>query len=112
MYYIMVLFFFYDKLSNTELLKKINESFEITDGYILIDSYDSYNNILEISDDSLNNKTVLEGKIVNFNMKMEDIVSKINEIPECKFKNKTKYTMETILANRKYGLRCICYIIY
>lgn len=112
MYYIMVLFFFYDKLSNTELIKKISESFEITDGYILIDSYDSFNNILEISNDSLNNKTLLHGKIVNFNMKMEDIVSKINEIQECKFKNKTKYTMETILANRKYGGTCYAYIIY
>jgi hypothetical protein len=100
MYYIMVLFFFYDKLSNPELIKKISESFEITDGYILINTYDSSKNILEISDDSINNKTLLHGKIVNFNMKMEDIVSKINEIQECKFKNKTKYTMETILANK------------
>jgi len=108
----MVLFFFYDKLTDIELIKKISESFEINDGYILINSYDSFNNILEISDDSLNNKTVLEGKIVNFNMTIEDVVSKINEIPECKFKNKTKYTMEPILANKKFGLRCICYIIY
>jgi hypothetical protein len=108
----MVLFFFYDKLSNTELIKKISESFEITDGYIVINTYDSSNNILEISNDSINNKTLLHGKIVNFNMKMEDVLSKINEIQECKFKNKTKYTMEKILANKKYGLRCICYIIY
>ena len=108
----MVLFFFYDKLSNTELIKKISESFEITDGYIQINTYDSCNNILEISEDSINNKTLLHGKIVHFNMKMEDIVSKINEIQECKFKNKTKYTMEPILVNKKCGLRCICYIIY
>ena len=81
----MVLFFFYDKLTNIELIKKINERFEISDGYVLINRYDNINNILEISDNSINNMNILHGKIVSFNMNIEDIIIKINEIEECKF---------------------------
>ena len=108
----MVLFFFYDKLTNIELIKKINERFEISDGYVLINRYDNINNILEISDNSINNMNILHGKIVSFNMNIEDIIIKINEIEECKFKNKLKYTMNTIWANKKSGSTCKTHIIY
>jgi hypothetical protein len=108
----MVLFFFYDKLTNIELIKKINEFFEINDGFVFINNYNSLNNILEISDKSINNNILLHGKIINFNMKIEDIMIKINEIEECRFKNKIKYTMDTIWANKKYGGVCKTYIIY
>ena len=87
----MVLFFFYDKLTNIELIRKINEIFEMNDGYIFINKYDNVNNILEISDKSINNNILLHGKIVNFNMNLEDIIIKINEMEECRFKNKLKY---------------------
>lgn len=108
----MGIFFFYDKLTNIELINRINQYFEINDGYILINKYDSVNNILEISDKAINNNVLLHGKIINFNMKIEDIIKKINEIEECRFKNKTTYTMETILANKKNGESCKTYIIY
>jgi hypothetical protein len=107
----MVLFFFYDKLTNIESIKKINESFEMNDGYVLINNNDTLNNTLKIRDKSTDNN-ILHGKIVNFNMKIEDIVIKINEIEECKFKNKTTYTMDTIWANKKSGGVCKTYIIY
>jgi hypothetical protein len=73
----MVRFFFYNKLTNIELIKKINENFEIYDGYIIIQNYDIVNNLLEISDKSLNNNKLLYGKIVNFNMKLDDIIKKL-----------------------------------
>jgi hypothetical protein len=107
----MVTFFFYNKLTNVELLKKINIHFKINDGYVLIQNYDSQNNILEISDKSINNTTVLHGKIVIFDMTLEDVIKKINEIDECKFK-KTKYTLETIWPNDVFGLVTNAYIIY
>jgi len=107
----MVSFFFYNKLINEEFLKKINIHFKINDGYVLIQNYDSQNNILEISDVSINNNTVLHGKIVIFDMTLDDVITKINEIEECKFKN-TKYTLETIWPNDVFGSVTNAYIIY
>ena len=96
----MVRFFFYNKLTNIELINKINNNFEIYDGYIIIQNYDSENNLLKISDKSLNNNNILYGKIVDFNMKFDDIIKKINEIDECKLENKIKYTVEEIWTNK------------
>jgi hypothetical protein len=107
----MVLFFFYKNLTDKELLKKISPNFDITDGYIIIESYDMENDILIINDKSKNNNTILYGKIVDFsNMKLQIILEKLSEIEECKFK-KQKYTLDTIWANKKFGGVCNAYII-
>ena len=108
----MVRFFFYNKLTNEELIKKINTNFEVYDGYIIIKNYDIENNLLEISDKTANNNKILYGKIVNFNMSLNDIIIKINEIEECKIKNKIKYILETIWANKIFGGMYKSYIIY
>ena len=108
----MVLLFFYDKLTNIDLIKKINEYFEIVDGYILINNYDKINKILEISNKSLENNVVLRGIIVNFDMKIEDVLLKINDIPECRYNNRIKYTMEIILTTNSNGGVCKTYVIY
>ena len=109
----MVLFFFYKNLINTELIKKINSNFVISDGYILIQKYNNEKNILEISDNNKNNNDILHGKIVNFNMKIEDVIQKMNKIDECKFKNKnTRYILNNIWANKNSGGLCNVYIIY
>lgn len=100
----MVLFFFYENLTNIELIKKINHHFEIIDGHIYIQNYDKEMNVLTINDDITLNDTILHGKIVNFNMKLENILSKIYEMDECKFKNKNdRYTLNTISANGQNG---------
>jgi formyltetrahydrofolate synthetase len=97
---------------NLELIKKINQTFEIYDGYIIIQNYDIENNILEISDKSVNNNKILYGKIVNFNMKLDDIIKKINDIEECKLENKVKYSLEEIWTNKNVGGTYKAYIIY
>jgi hypothetical protein len=108
----MTSFFFYNKLINEELINKINPSFQIYDGYILVTHYDKENNVLEINNNTSNN-TVLHGKIVNFNMKLEDIMNKLNQLEDIKFKNKTdKYTLDTIWASKIKGGICKTYIIY
>jgi len=107
----MVRFFFYNKFKNIELIKKISNNFDISDGYIIVKSYDDEKSILEIGDKSLNNKS-LYGKIVNFNMKLDDVITKINEIEECKIENKTKYIVETIWTNNTLGGTYEAYIIY
>ena len=108
----MTKFFFYNKLTNIDVIKKISNNFDINDGYIIIKNYDIENNLLEISDESKNNNQILYGKIVNFYMKLEDILKKINELEECKLENRTKYTLEKIFANKSGGGIHSTYIIY
>jgi hypothetical protein len=110
----MVTFFFYNKLTNIELLKKINIHFKINDGYVLIQNYDSEKKILEISDKSINNNTVLHGKIVIFDTTLDDVIkqiNQINEIEKCNFEH-TKCTLETIWPNDVFGIVSTAYIIY
>ena len=108
----MVRFFFYNKLTNVELIEKISNKFEIYDGYIIIQNYDIENDNLEISNTSLNNNKLLYGKIVDFNMNLDNIIKKINEIEDCKFKNKIKYLLEEIWTNKTFGGTYKAYIIY
>ena len=108
----MVKFFFYNKLIDLELIKKININFEICDGYIIIQNYDIENNLLEISDKFSKNNKLLYGKIVNFNMKLDDIIKKINEIDECKLEKKIKYSLEEVWTNKTFGGSYKAYIIY
>jgi len=107
----MVSFFFYKNFVNTNLIKQISTNFEIDDGYIIVKKYDSENNILEIDDNE--NNIILYGKIVNFNIKLEEIIKKINDLHEfIKDKNKNKYTLNTVWVNKKSGGLCKSYIIY
>jgi len=108
----MVRFFFYNKLTNVELIEKISNKFEIYDGYIIIQNYDIENDNLEISKKSLNNNKLLYGKIVDFNMNLDNIIKKINEIEDCNFKNKIKYLLEEIWTNKTFGGTYKAYIIY
>ena len=98
----MVFFFFYDKMANVELIEKINTKFGVSDGYILIQSYD--NDILKMGND-----VILYGKIVNFNLNLEDVVQKINETMGYE---KSKTTLDTIYVTKKLGGVCKAYIIY
>jgi hypothetical protein len=98
-------------MSNPDMVKKISPTFDITDGYIIIESYDRENNILIINDKSKNNNTILYGKIVDFsNMRLEVILEKLAEIEECKLE-KEKYRLDSIWANKKFGGVCKTYII-
>lgn len=84
------------------MITQISRNFEIDDGYIIVKKYDSENNILEIDDNE--NNIILYGKIVNFNIKLEEIIKKINDLHEfIKDKNKNKYTVNTVWVNKKSG---------
>ena len=74
-------------------------------------NYDCENDLLEISNNSIDNNKLLYGKIVNFYMKFDDIIKKINEIEECKMNNKIKYTVKTMWVNKKFGGTYKAYII-
>ena len=109
----MVYIFFYKHLTDPDLIRKINDKFEIFDGHILVKSYDEENDILEISKLSNENNVILNGKIVKFDMDLQDVIDKINAIPEVRFENRnTKYSLDIIWANRLTGDLYHSYIIY
>ena len=73
---------------NVELIKKINETFEIEDGQTMVDKYDVENNVLTINSNPIYNNVILYGKIVNFDMSLGDVIQKINNIKDIKCSNK------------------------
>jgi hypothetical protein len=104
----MVNFFFYKKLTNTDVINNINTDFEIDDASILVQKYDTENNILEISNNIENNTFLLPGKIVTFNMKFEDVIKKINVMKEIVNEtNQELFNVKKIIVNNKET-----YIIY
>ena len=106
----MTVFFFYKNLMNVELIKKISTDFTLNDGYIIIESYDSEKNILQINSKIEKNNMLLHGKIVTFNIKLEHVLEKMNGIEECKFKS--KYALDTVFASRISGGVYKAHIIY
>jgi len=106
----MSTFFFYNNLINTELIKKINNQYTIEDGYIIVESYND--SCLKIGEKNVNKNTLLKGKIVQFNITLQDVLEKINDIPECKNEKKDKYTVEKVWATRHNGGHSETYIIY
>jgi len=109
----MVILFFYNILTDIELLKRIDNKFEIKYGFCYIHKYEPENNILEISDDSKNNNILLPGKIVKFNMKLHEVLNKINFIKECRIINKKiKYMVSEINVFSQKNEICSAYIIF
>ena len=84
----MSTFFFYNNLMNTELIKKINNHYTIQDGYVIVESHNKELSRLKIGEKNENKNTLLKGKIVHFNIILQDVLEKINEISECKNQEK------------------------
>jgi hypothetical protein len=111
----MVYIFLYNQLTKIELINKINTKYDIYDGIIAVKNY-NYNKekyILEISDNKEENKIILPGKIVYFDMNISDIIKKINNIEEVNFKNKGYSSILTLInAFKLNNDLCQTYIIY
>lgn len=99
----MISFFFYDKLTNPDLISKINPVYEISDGFINVKTHNANENSIEIDDDPANNTIQLSGKIVTFDMRISAIIQKIHELKEIHFENRTKYTLKSVLATNNLG---------
>lgn len=96
----MVSFFFYENLTNPDIIKKISDSYCAENAYIIIESYDKTTMTLKLGNEK--KLVMLHGKLVSFNMKFEDVIKKINSIEECKFE-KNSYTLDTIYASKMTG---------
>ena len=80
--------FVYNKLLNSDLLDRIDNDYIDYPGYVMIENIDTDNNI-SINDEEKLNQTMLKGKIVIFNMSLNEILEKINQIKDCFSKKKT-----------------------
>lgn len=108
----MISFFFYNKLTNPEIISKINPVYEISDGFINVKESNIDANYIEISDDASENTIKLNGKIVSFDMKIGFVVKKIHETEAIQSVNKTKYTIKLIAVTNNLGETQEIYIIY
>ena len=99
----MISFFFYNKLTNPDLISQINPVYEINDGFINVKIHNANDNSIEIDDDPANNSIQLSGKIVKFDMRISAIIQKIHELEEIHSDNRTKYTLKSILATNNLG---------
>ncbi len=104
----MVFVFFYGKFNKIEIIEKIKSDYEHYAGHVIVQKYDKENDIIEISDNLIGNTVLLFGKIVNFDMKIEDVMKKIHTLDEFKFK---KYRFETVWASTIGGQVKRVYII-
>ena len=91
----MVHFFFYNYLTNIELLNRISPFHTIKIGYIYITEFNKIDNKLILaSQNSQNNK--LPGLLVYFELTLEEILQKIENIDEIKYKNRNSYNLEIV----------------
>lgn len=104
----MVFVFLYGKFNNIEIIEKIKSDYECYVGHVIVQKYDENNDIIEINNKITNNTVLLFGKIINFNMKIEDVIQKIHSFNEFKFK---KYTFNTTWASTISGQVKRVYII-
>jgi hypothetical protein len=108
----MISFFFYDKLTNPDLISKINTVYEISDGFINVKTHNTNENTMDIDDDPANNSIQLAGKIVSFDMRISAIIQKIHEFKEIHSENRTKYTLKSVLATNNLGETHVTNVIF
>ena len=100
----MSVFFFYNNFKDTKLIDLISTNYSIIDGYIYIKSYT--NNKLDLK----GNNEQLYGKIVYFDLQLEQILEKINNIHN--IHNNSKYTIEKIEIYKLDNSIELAFIIY
>jgi len=100
--------FFYHKLKNLELVKKLDPHCECRDGCVLVEDFDEQSGRLR-----LGNNILISGKLVTFNHSLSTILDKINEIrPMISIDNKPSYEISKILVDQGVFGSCEAYIIH
>lgn len=84
-------FFFYNNLKDINIINKVESDNIINDGYITIEKYCKEHDIL-----ILGYKHQLAGKFVSFNSSLQDILDKLNQIPNIRYENKSRYKMQIV----------------
>ena len=106
-------FFFYNKMTTTEMISRINTDYTLEDAYIYVDMYDKINQRFSFKENNYNsNKIKINGKLCSFNLSLIEILMKLNNIDELKT-TKYTYTVEQIKIKKTTDNTEIeSYIIY
>jgi hypothetical protein len=97
----MIQFFFYNDFS---FIKQQIPFLTITDGYILVESYDVNENKIQINKCNKQNNVLLLGKIITFNDSLDNLMNIINN----QMNVTCQYT--TIWANKRSGGTCLTHL--
>lgn len=108
----MVYFFFYNYLTNIELLNKIHPCHTIKIGYIYITEFNKIDNKLILVSKDITQSKKLSGLLVYFELTLEEILQKIENIDEIKYKNRNSYNLEKVNVYMNNQLFTDAYIIY
>lgn len=100
-------FFFYKNYKDMSNLRKISNNFITQEGKLNVDYYDCKNNSLIIGEQS---KQQLDGLVVTFGMSFYDVIKKISNNPDVRFK-KLKYQVDVVNVETINGYKS-CHIIY
>ena len=90
----MTSIFFYHFLKNEELIKKLDITYQIENGFALVENYNK-----ETGEITLGNRIQIDGKFVTFQSNLEDILKRISTISYLVSLNKTKYEVTDIFVN-------------
>ena len=115
----MINIFFYNKFKDVELINQISRNADIRDGYIIVQKYDIKTNTLLLGDTSSRSE-ILQGKLVRFQLTLEQFIDKLNNIEFLRIPFKSKYNMELVdvIVNTVENNKCVhflkekAYIIY
>lgn len=101
-------FFFYHKLKNIDLLRKIDPLCDYQNGHILAQELDDITGRLIPG-----NSEFISGAMVTFNKPMETILKEINNMMSIvAIEDKSRYSLSTVLVNTPERGVTEAYIIY
>ena len=73
-------FFFYKHMKDPHLLSKVNCFYQSRDGQINIKNYNSLKDQLEIDSQPFKNENKLNGKIISFNLDLQNCLQRIHNM--------------------------------
>lgn len=103
--------FFYLNLKNEKNIKKISNNYNVINGKIYIEYYNSKLNKYIINKNIEKNKNILNGKLYFLDISLNELIQKINNLKNIQIKNRIKYEIDTVDVITDQGIEKNVYII-
>ena len=107
----MTKIFFYLNFKNEDNIKKISNKYNYINGKINIEYYNSKLNKFIINKNNNKNKNTLHGKLYFFDISINQLIQKINNIKNIQIQNRIKYEIDTVDVITDQGIEKDVYII-
>ena len=86
---------FYSKMRSIENIKKLNCKYKMFDCYTFVNFYNTKSNIIRISENPIDNKSKLYGKLYYLDISLSELVFKLNTLNNIQINKRNKYYIET-----------------